>query len=44
MTRHETLVPDTTDPIAELERLHSLKERGIITDDEFLTQKRKLLK
>ena len=44
MTRHETLVPDTTDPIAELVRLHGLKERGIITDDEFLTQKRKLLK
>jgi len=44
MTRHETLLPDTFDPIAELERLHGLKERGIITDDEFVTQKRKLLK
>lgn len=51
MTRHETLVlpsPDVPapppDPIAELERLHGLKEKGVITDDDFLAQKRKLLK
>lgn len=51
MTRHETLAvssPDafasSTDPLAELERLHGLKEKGVITDDEFLSQKRKLLK
>jgi hypothetical protein len=51
MTRHETLVassPETsappTDPITELERLHGLKEKGVITDDDFLAQKRKILK
>lgn len=32
------------DPIVELERLHALKEKGILTDEEFLAQKRKLLK
>lgn len=51
MTRHETLASPSheaasapKDPITELERLHSLKERGIITEEEFLFQKRKLLK
>lgn len=51
MTRHETLAvpapdasPASKDPIAELERLHGLKEKGIITEDEFLSEKRKLLK
>lgn len=32
------------DPIAELERLHGLKERGVITDEEFATLKRRLLR
>ncbi len=44
MTRHETLSPETADPISELERIHDLKERGIITDDEFLNWKRKIVK
>jgi len=51
MTRHEATAPPSPetpphphDPIAELERLHGLKEKGVITDDEFLSQKRKLLK
>lgn len=34
----------SADPLAELERLHTLKEKGILTDEEFLAQKRKLLK
>ncbi len=37
----------TTDPVGspldEIERLASMKERGMITDDEFQTQKRRLL-
>lgn len=32
------------DAVAELERLHSLKEKGILTEEEFLNQKRKLLR
>lgn len=51
MTRHEALAapspeasPPLKDPITELERLHSLKERSIITKDEFLIQKQKILK
>lgn len=32
------------DPIAELERLHGLKEKGVITEEEFLALKRKLLR
>lgn len=43
MQRIEPLAPPD-DPIAELERLHGLKERGVITDDEFLALKRKLLR
>jgi hypothetical protein len=44
MTRHETLVPEPrVDAVAELERLHGLKEKGILTEDEFLAQKRKFL-
>lgn len=51
MTRHEGPLassPESSappkDPITELERLHELKEKGIITDDEFLAQKRKLFR
>lgn len=33
-----------TDPMAELERLHGLKEKGIVTEEEFLAQKRKILR
>lgn len=50
MTRHETLAspsPDASappkDPLAELERVHALKEKGIITDEEFLAKKQKIL-
>jgi len=32
------------DPLAEVERLHALKEQGALTEEEFLAQKRKLLK
>lgn len=43
MKRLEPLaVPE--DPIAELERLHGLKEKGAITEEEFLALKRKLLR
>lgn len=31
------------DVAAEIERLHNLKERGILTEEEFLQQKRRLL-
>jgi uncharacterized membrane protein YdbT with pleckstrin-like domain len=34
---------DADSPLDEIERLASLKERGIITDDEFEIQKRRLL-
>lgn len=45
MTRHETLVPESRmDPLVELERLHDLKEKGILTEEEFLAQKRKYLR
>lgn len=44
MTRHETLTPVLPDPLAEIERLHGLHERGAITDDEFSAWKAKLLK
>jgi hypothetical protein len=43
MQRVEPLAPPE-DPIAELERLHGLNERGVITDEEFATLKRKLLR
>lgn len=33
-----------SDPLAEVERLHALKEQGALTEEEFLAQKRKLLK
>ncbi len=33
----------TADPIAELEKWHSLKERGLITDDEYNSKKKQLL-
>lgn len=32
------------DPIVELERLGALKEKGLLTEEEFAAQKRKLLK
>jgi len=32
------------DPIAEIERLHALKEKGILTEEEFVRQKHKLLR
>jgi hypothetical protein len=35
--------PETTDLTAELEKLGSLRERGLLTDDEFAAAKRKLL-
>src|SRR5664279_4256719 len=39
-----TNVNDTTaDPIAELEKWHSLKERGLITDDEYNSKKKQIL-
>ena len=51
MTRSEALAPSQPDsssppqdPISELERLHELKEKGAITDEEFSAQKRKLLR
>ena len=48
MTRHETSSPEVSapqkDPITELERLHDLKEKGIITEEEFSSQKRKVLR
>ncbi len=31
------------DPVDRLERLHALKEKGILSDDEFAAQKAKLL-
>lgn len=44
-TRHETLVPEPrVDVVAELERLHGLKEKGILTEEEFAAQKRKILR
>ncbi len=33
----------TADPIAELEKWHSLKERGLITDDEYNSKKKQIL-
>ncbi|RDH76601.1 SHOCT domain-containing protein [Mycolicibacterium moriokaense] len=35
--------PQTPDPIDRLERLANLKERGLITDEEFVEQKRRIL-
>jgi hypothetical protein len=35
--------PAAADPIAELERLASLKSQGVLTDDEFAAAKAKLL-
>ena len=34
---------EARDPYEELEKLGRLKESGVITDEEFETQKRKLL-
>jgi hypothetical protein len=34
----------TDDVVAKLERLASLKEKGILTEDEFQMQKAKLLR
>jgi hypothetical protein len=36
-------VPASNDPVDRLERLASLKDRGLITDDEFEQQKRRIL-
>ena len=43
LSRHETAAPPP-DTIAEIERLHALKEKGALTEDEFDTEKHKLLK
>lgn len=33
-----------TDPLAELKRLHVLMEKGVLTEEEFVVRKRKILK
>ena len=33
----------TTGPVAELEKWHSLRERGLITDDEYISKKKQIL-
>ena len=38
-----TTPPPSSDPIDRLERLAALKERGLLTDEEFEQQKRKIL-
>lgn len=47
-TADETVAPESPerliDPIVELERLGALKEKGLLTEEEFAAQKRKLLK
>jgi|AntAceMinimDraft_13_1070369.scaffolds.fasta_scaffold13608_2 hypothetical protein len=35
--------PEASDPIAQLEKLADMKERGILTDEEFAAQKAKIL-
>ena len=35
--------PASNDPVDRLERLAALKDRGLITDDEFEQQKRRIL-
>lgn len=40
---HAPAAPAGVDVAAQLERLASLRERGLLTDEEFETQKRKLL-
>ena len=39
----QTADAQTSDPIDRLERLAALKDRGVITDDEFEEQKRKIV-
>jgi uncharacterized membrane protein YdbT with pleckstrin-like domain len=41
--RTETIETDATSPLAEIERLGRLKERGLLSEEEFETQKRRLL-
>lgn len=37
-------IPPDSDPITELERLSELRDKGILTEEEFQREKRKLLK
>jgi len=39
----QTTPPPSNDPVDRLERLAALKDRGLITDDEFEQQKRRIL-
>lgn len=41
--RTETIETDGASPLDEIERLARLKERGVISEEEFETQKRRLL-
>jgi len=36
-------VPTTPDPVAELEKWHSLKEKGIITEEDYNAKKKQIL-
>lgn len=40
---HAAAVPPSDDPVDRLERLAALKDRGLITDEEFAQQKRRIL-
>jgi hypothetical protein len=39
----ETIETQSGSPLAEIERLGRLKERGLLSEEEFETQKRRLL-
>lgn len=41
--RTETIATEEGSPLDEIERLATLKERGLLTEEEFETQKRRLL-
>jgi uncharacterized membrane protein YdbT with pleckstrin-like domain len=42
-TTTETIETQSGSPLAEIERLGRLKERGLLSEEEFETQKRRLL-
>jgi hypothetical protein len=39
----QQIIPKEDTELDQIERLHNLKERGILTDEEFIHQKRKIL-
>ena len=43
MPAAEPVAPAAADPIAQLERLGELRDKGVLTDEEFAAQKAKLL-